>query len=221
MRAELLRNGFDENKIEIFAPVPKSASSAGRPSFGPGNRLVYSGQIVRGKGVDILLRSLARVRSPFECLVFGDGRQRASCEMLSRRLGLTGKVRFLGFVPQAELAGYFVDATAMVMSSVWPEPFGATGLEAMRHGLPVVAFDAGGIKEWLVDGSNGFLVPWMDQAAFANRVDLLLEDKPLARRMGEAGRTRAAARFGFESYIEGLEILFSRITVGHHSGMAS
>jgi glycosyltransferase involved in cell wall biosynthesis len=94
---------------------------------------------------------------------------------------------------------------------VWPEPFGAVGLEAMRYGLPVVAFDAGGIAEWLDHGENGFLVPHMDCAQFAARVEHLLRDKPLARRMGAAGRILAREKFNFTRYIDGLEEMFSRV----------
>ena len=80
----------------------------------------------------------------------------------------------------------------------------------MRCGLPVVAFDAGGISEWLLDGENGFLVPWSNRAAFAARVDSLLLDKPYARRLGENGRKVATERFNFGAYIDGLENLFTR-----------
>jgi glycosyltransferase involved in cell wall biosynthesis len=80
----------------------------------------------------------------------------------------------------------------------------------MRCGLAVVAFDAGGVSEWLLDGENGFLVPWKNRAAFAARVDSLLRDKPLARRLGENGRKVASERFNFGSYIDGLENLFTR-----------
>jgi glycosyltransferase involved in cell wall biosynthesis len=96
------------------------------------------------------------------------------------------------------------------MSSLWPEPFGAAGLEAMRHGLPVVAFDAGGIREWLLDGINGFLIPWMDRRAFAEKLDALLLDKALARNLGEAGRQLADERYNFDAYLDGLECLFAR-----------
>jgi glycosyltransferase involved in cell wall biosynthesis len=85
------------------------------------------------------------------------------------------------------------------------------GLEAMRYGLPVVAFDAGGIREWLTDGHNGFLVPWMDRAAFAARVEELLCDKPLARELGGNGRHVVSEQFEFAKYISGLENLFARV----------
>jgi len=99
----------------------------------------------------------------------------------------------------------------MAVSSVWPEPFGASGLEGMRYGIPVVAFDAGGIKEWLLDGYNGHLVPWMDATAFAARLEDLLRDKSRARQLGEQGRQMLAERFGFDDYIARLEELLVRV----------
>jgi len=210
MRDELLGNGFAADRIEIHAPVPRPAPSADAPSFSSRNLIVYAGQVIRGKGVDVLLESLARVTVPFECVILGDGSQRAECERLSRRLGLAERVHFAGFVPQARIAGFYREASLAVMSSLWPEPFGATGLEAMRCGLPVVAFDAGGIREWLLDGVNGCLVPWMDRTAFAARVDALLLDKARAQRLGANGRRLAEERFNFASYIDGLENLFAR-----------
>jgi glycosyltransferase involved in cell wall biosynthesis len=210
MRNELLRNGFTSEQIEIHAPVPRAAESSAAPTFSDRNLIVYAGQIIRGKGVDVLLQSLAKVTTKFECVILGDGSQRAECERLSARLGLQNRVTFAGFVPQARIAAYYRDASLAVMSSLWPEPFGATGLEAMRCGLPVVAFEAGGISEWLLDGVNGFLVPWMDRTTFATRVESLLRDKPLARRLGEAGRKLADERFNFGGYIDGLETLFRR-----------
>jgi glycosyltransferase involved in cell wall biosynthesis len=210
MKAELARNSFANEQIEIHAPVPRSTDTSFQCSFGERNRIVYAGQVIRGKGVDVLLESLALVRSPFECVILGDGNHRAHCEALSAKLGLTNRVKFTGFVSQSEIAQYYREASLSVMSSLWPEPFGATGLEAMRCGLPVVAFDAGGIREWLIDGRNGFLIPWMDRNGYAARVDTLLQDKKLARQMGEHGRQWVGERFGFPKYISGLEALFAR-----------
>jgi len=210
MRNEMLRNGFAVDQIEIHAPVPRSVGSQDSPSFSGKNIIVYAGQIIRGKGVDVLLESLAQVTSPFECLILGDGSQRAECERLSERLGLAARVHFMGFVPQSQIIDFYREASLFVMSSLWPEPFGASGLEAMRSGLPVVAFDAGGIREWLLDGVNGFLVPWMDRVAFAGRVDALLQDKLLARQLGTRGREMVDERYDLDGYIDGLESLFTR-----------
>ena len=65
MRDELLRNGFPPERIEVHAPVPRAAPSADQPSFSSRNLIVYAGQIIRGKGVDVLLQSLAKVTAPF------------------------------------------------------------------------------------------------------------------------------------------------------------
>jgi glycosyltransferase involved in cell wall biosynthesis len=211
MRQELLRNGFDARRIEIHAPVPRAEESAMTASFSDRNLIIYSGQVIRGKGVDVLLEALTRVRGDFECLIFGDGHHRAYCEELSRKLGLADRVKFKGYVPPAELQKFYEDASLAVVSSVWPEPFGAVGLEAMRHGLPVVAFAAGGISEWLFDGQNGFLVPWMDRARFAERIGQLLQNKTLARQLGARGRQLLRDKFNFDQYISGLEEMFSRL----------
>jgi len=211
MKEELLRNGFEPEKIEIYPPVPPPGNASWHSNFSDRNLIIYAGQITRGKGVDVLIESLAHVRAPFECLIFGDGNHRAFCEQLCRKLGLAGCVHFKGYVPPDELKIDYRECSVAVVSSVWPEPFGAAGLEAMRYGIPVVAFDAGGIKEWLTDGHNGFLVPWMDRAAFAARVEQLLHDKSLACRLGEQGRQMVADQFEFSKYIEGLENLFARV----------
>jgi glycosyltransferase involved in cell wall biosynthesis len=210
MRDELLRNGFAPGQIEIHAPVTAAARLPRAPSFGGRNLIVYSGQVIRGKGVDVLLESLSRVEARFECVILGDGSHRAECERLSRRLGLDNRVHFAGYVPQASIAEVYRDASLAVMSSLWPEPFGAAGLEAMRCGLPVIAFDAGGIREWLIDGVNGFLIPWMDRDAFAAKVDTLILNKELARGLGANGRALADKRFSLDAYVGGLENLLVR-----------
>jgi len=211
-REELLRNGFDENKIEVQVPIlGGEAALPVQNSFGSRNLLLYVGQVIRGKGVDVLLESLAKMKAPFECLIVGQGNHRRYCEKLSRRLKLADRVHFLGFVPAQELRKYYSTCSVFVVSSVWPEPFGMVGPEAMRFGLPVVAFDAGAIKEWLKDGYNGYLVPWMDRAGFAARVDELLLNKPLARQMGERGREWMTRTYDFTAYIARLETMFSEV----------
>jgi len=100
-----------------------------------------------------------------------------------------------------------------VVSSVWPEPFGMVGPEAMRYGLPVVGFDAGGIKEWLIDGENGFLVPWMDTSGFAVRIEELLRNKELGRQLGRNGRERVNSVYSASRQVDRLEKIFMNVAV--------
>lgn len=214
MKTELLTNGFDANRISVIPPVPRENPADIQPTLGHKNRIVYAGQLVRGKGVDVLVRALSRMQEPFECLIAGDGNHRPQCERLAEKLRVADRVRFLGYVPQAQLRDYYREATVAVLGSVWPEPFGAVGLEAMRCGLPVVAFDSGGIREWLHDGFNGFLVPWMDHDRFANRLDTLLRDRGLARQLGDEARSYVSRAYNFDNYVNQLENLFTRMTEG-------
>src|SRR5690606_22297442 len=111
MKAELVRNGFPPSRIEIHAPVPRPAPAGTQPSFDGRNRIVYAGQVIRGKGVDALLESLARIPVPFEAVILGDGSHRPHCERLARRLGLGRRVTFAGFVPQSQIIEYYRDAS--------------------------------------------------------------------------------------------------------------
>jgi len=97
------------------------------------------------------------------------------------------------------------------------------GPEAMRYGLPVVAFDAGGIREWLSDGENGYLIPWRDTELFAARLDQLLRDKNLARQLGHNGFD-SVQRYDSCRQIDHLERIFQnalRHTEAHRDNKSS
>src|SRR5262249_17764834 len=76
MRAELLKNGFAPEKIEIHPPVPRPGDPTLRSAFSDRNLILYAGQIIRGKGVDVLIESLALLKTPFECIILGEGNHR-------------------------------------------------------------------------------------------------------------------------------------------------
>jgi glycosyltransferase involved in cell wall biosynthesis len=211
-KAELVRNGFDSEKIHLHIPIGCWGNSGPVSSFSDRNLILFAGQIIRGKGVDLLLKALSKITLPFECLILGDGSHRSHCEELCRKLRLQDRVKFAGYVPHDEMRQFYVEANVFAMPSVWPEPFGMAGPEAMRYGLPVVAFDAGGIREWLHDGLNGFLAPWMDADAFAARLQLLLKDKALARRLGQRGLENVNKVYESRAQVSRLEYLFCDVS---------
>jgi glycosyltransferase involved in cell wall biosynthesis len=207
VKKELIQNGFADERIDVVVPIPVRNDVTPGSSLSPRNLILFAGQLIRGKGVDVLLHALAKVRTHFECAIFGDGSHRRQCERLCWKLGLGERVRFQGYVLPAELDKFYREASVFVMGSLWPEPFGMAGPEAMRYGLPVVAFDAGGIREWLTDGENGYLIPWRDTELFAARLDQLLRDKTLARQMGRNG-LESVQRYDSCRQIDHLEHIF-------------
>ncbi|HLH54527.1 MAG TPA: glycosyltransferase family 4 protein [Verrucomicrobiae bacterium] len=184
LKQELIRNGFEPDKIEVCVPIRVWNDETRLSTFSERNLVLFAGQLIRGKGVDVLLQALAKVRTHFECAILGDGNHRHYSEKLCQRLGLGNRVHFHGYVLPTELGRFYQEASVFVMGSIWPEPFGMAGPEAMRYGLPVIAFDAGGIREWLTDGENGFLIPWRNVDLFAARLEQLLRDKEMARAIG-------------------------------------
>jgi glycosyltransferase involved in cell wall biosynthesis len=99
-----------------------------------------------------------------------------------------------GFLPHDELHRLYARA-AVVACPSRREGFGVACLEAMAHGRPVVATGVGGLRDLVVDGETGFVVPPRDPQALRSAIDRLLGDLELRRRLGAAGRRRAQERF--------------------------
>jgi glycosyltransferase involved in cell wall biosynthesis len=120
-------------------------------------RIVYAGRLTRLKGVELLIRAL-RLLPPEAAgplVVAGDGTERSHLEAVASGLGTA--VEFRGWLGRAETQALIASAACLALPSVWPEPCGLAGLEAVAADVPVAAFDVGGIREWLVPGLNGEL----------------------------------------------------------------
>jgi glycosyltransferase involved in cell wall biosynthesis len=101
----------------------------------------------------------------------------------------------------------------LVHASPTPEPFGQVVVEAMALGTPVVATDAGGIPEIVIDDECGFLVPPGDAPALAEKICALLENPEKARAMAIRGRERVAAHFTAERMARRFEQVYKRLMV--------
>jgi len=211
MREEFIRQEFDPEKVHIFPPVPRAQKEHFCSSFSDKNIILYVGQIIRGKGIDCLIRALVHVQGDFHAYIVGDGSHADYCRTLAVELGVDDKVTFTGWVKQDELSGYYKDATLVTVPSVWPEPIATIGLEVLRYGLPVVGFDSGGIRDWLIDGETGYLIDWMNLKSFAEAIDRLLGDKELAHRLGEQGRIFVNEHYDFDEYIQRMEKQFEAL----------
>jgi glycosyltransferase involved in cell wall biosynthesis len=113
-------------------------------------------------------------------------------------------VRFKGWMDGPALAQELADASIVAIPSLWPEPFGLVGIEALASGRPVVASSTGGICEWLQDGRNGLAVAPGDVGALARALQELLDDPARQRAMGVSGRELVARSFSAERHVQAL-----------------
>jgi len=145
---------------------------------------------VKTQGLEYLLTRLGRLERDFELVLAGDGETRPRLERLARE-NLPGRVRFLGRVERPELRPVYSAADLFVFPGI-RESLGMVYLEAQAAGLPVVAFDNGGIPEVVGQGETALLTPPFDDRAFLEAVARLLDHAPLRRAMGLAGAARVA-----------------------------
>jgi glycosyltransferase involved in cell wall biosynthesis len=171
----------------LFAAPGRADPLAGLPR----PRVVFLGRLHEQKNVDLLLHAAARLRHPAHVVIAGDGPERQHLEELHRRLGLAGRVTFLGFVDHEAVPALLRGADMLVMPSRYEE-LGTAMVEAMWSGVPVVATRTGGIPDLVQDGVSGRLVEPGDVDGLTRAVDDLLADPDLRRRLGERGRHRTA-----------------------------
>ena len=192
------------NQVDGVAIAPFVAGRVEVAPPGLDNRVLYVGRVTRHKGLGQLIRAVGLVEGA-TLEVSGEGWWKPAAEKLVARLGLESRVRFLGWLARLELDAAYRRAGVVAVPSLWPEPFGMVGLEAMARGRPVVASATGGIPEWLADGETGLLTPPGDVRALAGALERLLDDADLRARMGAAGAEHVRRRFTANVHVARIE----------------
>jgi glycosyltransferase involved in cell wall biosynthesis len=150
-----------------------------------------AGWLISRKRFDVFLRVAAKVmavRPEVHAVIAGDGAERASLEQLALSLGIAERVTWTGWLP--DMKSFYQSLDLLVFNSDW-DALGMTPLEAMSHGIPVVASVVnGGLKEIIASPECGFLLPRHDENLLAAQVLRLLGSAAEATRMGLAGRER-------------------------------
>jgi glycosyltransferase involved in cell wall biosynthesis len=177
--------------LTIWNGIPDTSHRA-RPDASGAPRIVMVARCAEQKDHSLLLRALVGVDPPARVIFVGGGPLLGSLKAEAAQLGLRDRVDFLGERTDTKeiLAGSHVFALA----TKW-EGFPLSILEAMRAGLPVVASNVGGVAEAVVDGKTGYLVDRGDSGSLRDRLQALVADPALRRRMGTAGRRRYETTF--------------------------
>jgi glycosyltransferase involved in cell wall biosynthesis len=212
MRKEYSRYSVPAERIHT---IPLFATEGdGRSLEAPAIDILFIGRMTALKGSEVLLEAAAcaaRLLKRRVRLVFaGEGPDRPMLKQRARALDDAGSVTadFPGWVDASTRSALLARASLVAVPSIWPEPFGLVGLEAAHHGVPSVAFDVGGISEWLTHGVSGRLVDLRGGAkAFGDALAHILGD-PAVRARLSAGARESATRFSAGIHVSALERVF-------------
>ena len=141
---------------------------------------------------------LMSARDHWKLLIIGDGPHRWRLERYTDQTKLRDVVTFLG--ERDDVSRILPHCDCLWLASEYEGQSNAI-MEAMAAGVPVVASDIPGNRDLVMHGETGYLVPLGDRAAFARWTDQLLDDPPLIRRLGDAGRERIRREFTVEQMI--------------------
>jgi glycosyltransferase involved in cell wall biosynthesis len=201
-RITTLRNGVD---LERFCPVDRKAQreALGLKVF----TLLSVGYLIPRKGHDLIIEALPMLPD-VRLLIAGDGPELANLTHLAERLGVAGRVTFLGSLPQTELRNYYGAVDALVLASS-REGWANVLLESMACGTPVVASDVWGTPEVVAAPEAGVLMPSRTPEGIVRAVQALRANYP------DHGATRRyAEKFSWDDTTRGQLDLFHAITGG-------
>jgi colanic acid/amylovoran biosynthesis glycosyltransferase len=179
---------------EFFRPSKKTET--GKPI-----KIVTVGALIWRKGIEYALLALRRIVDrgyDVSLTVIGEGNEKKRAEYTVRDLRLGERVNFMGHQGPERIRGVLRESDIFLLTSL-SEGIANVVLEAMSCGLPVVATDAGGVKEAVTDGVEGFVVPPRDCEAIAEKLTRLIKNPELALLMGRKGHERAVRDFDIKT----------------------
>ncbi len=187
-REDLVGRGIAHDQVRV------SHCGIARPRYEPlpitqrGQTIVYLGRLEPYKRVDVMLSAAGRLKERFgdlELIVIGRGSDQPRLERIAREQGVADRTRFLGFVEDAERDRLLGTSRVCVCPSM-KEGWGLTVIESNALGTPVVATDAPGLRDSVINGKTGYLVAEGDVAAFAHWIGEVLSNDRLADELSKA-----------------------------------
>ena len=206
MAGELEAAGLDPARLGVLPPFVHGLSPAARA--GTGEYHLLAGRLVGRKGVRAALAASLEHDPGATLVVAGDGPLRDEVQAAAAASG--GRVRPAGWQDRAGMARLLAGALSLWLPSLWAEPFGISGLEALHQGVPVIASRVGGVDDWLEHGVNGLLVPPGDPAALAAAARELAAHPERAWAMGDSGAKMVRTRFGPDRLMDRLLDVYCR-----------
>jgi glycosyltransferase involved in cell wall biosynthesis len=219
MEQDLVAAGLDPARVQFITNAVATPSGAGlqaarreiRARLGiPETGFVFGfvGRLSEEKGLQHLLRAfqtLSGADGHAHVVLVGDGPEQPALEQTAREMGLTDRITFAGF--QSDTSRWYAAMDAFVLPSL-TEGTPLALLEAMAHGVPVVATAVGGVPAIVEDQKNGLLVPPADPAALSEAMRAVARDRQLRQRLSAAGARLVQEQFNIERWTRKVEDLY-------------
>jgi glycosyltransferase involved in cell wall biosynthesis len=191
------RAGFVET---IYGGVDVARFARRREAIGAGVALACVANLIPEKGLDVLLRAMARLADRrLRLTIAGDGPEAGPLKRVAADLGLSDQVLFCGL--RDDIDRLLLETDIFVHPALWQEAFGLTVAEAMASECAVVASRVGALPELIVHDESGLLVPPGDVEALTSAMRRLIADPDLRSVLGRNARVRVAERFRIEESI--------------------
>jgi len=201
--------GLPVDVILNGAEMPEILPSDARPR--PGGRILTVSRLIERKGLDTLIRAVARSRDRMLHLdIAGEGPEGPALRLLAHSIGVADRVRFHGFVDRAQLGTLYANADVFTLVSL-AESCSMAMLEAMAAGLPIVATKVGGNVELIEHNVNGLLVEPENIGALSSALSALAADSQQRLRFGAYNRALIEQRYGWRSVAQQYEAIFKEM----------
>jgi len=205
-------HGIDANKFNIVCDINDINKKKEKLRIPLSSKVVGTvGHLENSKGVNYFIeaaKELLKQRQDTEFLIVGDGSLRSQLERKTETLGLTPKVRFLGY--RRDILELLAIMDIFLFTSNW-ESFGIVLLEAMAMGVPTAGFNVGAASEIIVNGETGILIARRDPILLAKVTIKLLEDESCRNAMARKGRERVRSCFSLDRMVEKIEGLYESL----------
>lgn len=205
--AALGAQGLTAPAIEVIPPMVHgiAATVVARP---PAHHL-FAGRLVERKGVRVALEAARLLRGPLPLVVAGDGALAHEVARAAAQSG--GRVRYVGWADRQAMSRLLEEAASLWLPSLWAEPFGISGLEALSLGVPVIASRVGGIADWLAPEAGFLLPPGPGQAPAMARAADAMADQPQRRAAMALAARHTAAKYAPGPLMERLWELYAKL----------
>jgi glycosyltransferase involved in cell wall biosynthesis len=213
VRKQIINNGLSPHRVITLhcgVKQPKYPTTSLTKEIHQNQRILFVGRIVPDKGIEWLLKALAKTNPNIHLDIAGEGWIKSKMEKLAKKIGLNERITWHGWCNKDKLETLYQQCLAVVFPSLWPEPAGLVTLEAYAHYRPIIASSIGGIPEYVQNSKTGILIPPNHIQNLADAINELATNYHKSRLMGEEGQQWFQQEFSLDLHIHKLEKIYSQ-----------